>query len=160
MFVFVDADTTITADVYRATLAALDDGADGGGASVEFDPPVPLYVRLMLPPALWVNRTFRQAAGCYVYATRDAFTAVGGFDETLFAAEEVYFSRAMKKFGRFDVIDAPVRTSGRKLRAYSAATILGTMLKVAVMMLLGRSALGRRERFDLWYAHRSEDPWG
>jgi glycosyltransferase involved in cell wall biosynthesis len=158
VFIFVDADTTITAEVYRATLAALDNGADGGGSTVEFDPPVPLYARLMLPLAMWVNRTFHMAAGCYVYATRDAFTAVGGFDEALFAAEETTFSRAMKKVGRFHVVDASVMTSGRKLRAYSARTIFGTVLKLVVMALLQRRAFSNRKHFDLWYAPRRDDP--
>jgi hypothetical protein len=158
VFIFVDADTTITGEVYRATLAALEDGAHGGGSLVAFDQPVPLYVRLMLPIALWVNRTFRMAAGCYIYATRDAFRSVGGFDEALFAAEETSFSRAMKNVGRFHVVDASVTTSARKLRAYSARTIFGTMLKLVVMALFRRRAFADRKHFDLWYAPRRVDP--
>jgi glycosyltransferase involved in cell wall biosynthesis len=158
VFVFVDADTTVTADVYRATLAALRDGAVGGGSLVEFDPPVPLYARSMLPLAMWVNRTFHMAAGCYVYATRAAFTAVGGFDEAHFAGEETIFSRAMKKVGRFHVVDASVMTSGRKLRAHSAMTIFGTMLKLVALALFRRRAFANREHFDLWYAPRRADP--
>ena len=158
VFIFVDADTSMSEDVYRGTLAALADGAVGGGALVQFDPPVPLYVRLMLPFALWVDRTFHMAAGCYIYATRDAFTSVGGFNEALHAGEETSFSRAMKKAGRFVVIDAPVTTSGRKLRAHSAMTIFGTMLKLVVMMLFDRKAFADRKHFDLWYAPRRDDP--
>ena len=159
MFIFVDADTTITAEVYRDTLAALGDGAVGGGSMVKFDPPVPLYARLMLPLALWVNRRFRMAAGCYMFATREAFTAAGGFDESFFAGEEAVFSRAMHKVGRFDIIHAPVTTSGRKLRAYSTIMILGTLFKLMAMTLLGRKPVGKRSKnLDLWYAPRREDP--
>jgi glycosyltransferase involved in cell wall biosynthesis len=157
-FIFVDVDTTITAEVYRATLKALADGAQGGGCMVRFDPPVPQYARLMLPLALWVNRTFRMAAGCYVYATRGAFAAAGGFDESLLAGEETIFSRAMHKVGRFEVLDAAVTTSGRKLRAYSATTIFGTMFKLAAIALINRKAFSSRKHFDLWYAPRREDP--
>lgn len=158
VFIFVDADTTITEDVFLATLAALESGAVGGGSMVEFDPPIPLYARVMLPVALWINRIFNMAAGCYVYATRDAFTFVGGFDESLFAAEETSFSRAMKKFGRFHVINASVTTSGRKLRAHSAGTIFGMMFKLAMMALFRREGLSERKHFDLWYAPRRDDP--
>ena len=159
-FIFVDADTAITAEVYRATLAALADGAVGGGAVVRFDPPVPLYVRIMLPLAMWVNRTFHMAAGCYVFAARDAFAEVGGFDEAFFAGEETSFSRAMKKAGTFRVLRAPVTSSGRKLRAYSAATIFSAMIKFAAMGLFNRKAFANRKHFDLWYAPRRSDPKG
>ncbi len=60
--------------------------------------------------------------GCFLYCTREAFDAVGGFDESLFASEELTMSSALQRFGgrrRFVIIRTPVITSGRKLRVYS-----------------------------------------
>ena len=153
--VFVDADTIVTEDVVRGVLAAFDAGAVGGGSAVRFDEPVPRYVRLVLPAALWINRTFGFAAGCFVFARRDAFEAIGGFDPRVFAGEEVLFSRALRKQGRFVVLPEPVQTSGRKLRAYSGLEILAVIARLA---LLGRRGVRDRSRLELWYGPRREDP--
>src|ERR1700692_862009 len=45
---FVDADTSVSAEILRSAIAAIRDGAVGGGAPVAFDGPVPLYARLLL----------------------------------------------------------------------------------------------------------------
>jgi hypothetical protein len=37
------------------------------------------------------------AGGCFLFCTRAAFDAVGGFDETLFAAEEGVMSRRLAR---------------------------------------------------------------
>src|SRR5213082_4323991 len=58
------------------------------------------------------------------------FDAVGGFDEKLFIGEEIYFSMALRKLGRFKILRDPSVTSGRKLRMYSAREILGNFLSV------------------------------
>jgi len=153
--IFVDADTTVSASVVAAARAAFERGAVGGGCAVRFDEPVPLYVRVALPVALWINRRLRSAAGCFVFARRDAFEAVGGFDQTLFAGEEVLFSRALRRRGRFVVLREHVVTSGRKLRAYSALEILGLVARLAT---LGRRGVRDRSRLALWYGPRRADP--
>ncbi len=154
-FVFVDADTIIDAPVVAATLAAFRGGAIGGGAFVRFDEPIPRYVKLILPPTLALYRALRLAAGCYIFATRAAFDAVGGFDPTLYAGEEVYLSRALRKQGRFALLRESVVTSGRKLRCHSAREILGTMFGLAIR---GKHAVSDRSRLDLWYGERLADP--
>ena len=40
-------------------------------------------------------------AGAFLFTTRRNFEATGGFDEQYFAGEEVYFSLALRKLGRF-----------------------------------------------------------
>ncbi len=55
MFIFVDADTVVTARVLRAALRALRAGAVGGGCSVRLDGRLPLYAIVLmrvLPPIL------------------------------------------------------------------------------------------------------------
>lgn len=88
--IFVDADTQITSEVVSATMDAITNGAVGGGAAVIFDLPVPVYARILLPIMLWFTRKFKMAAGCYIFATRTAFDAVGGFDENLFAVKRPF----------------------------------------------------------------------
>ena len=95
------------------------------------------------------------AAGCFVFCTRDGLEAVGGWDETLFAAEEVYLSRALRRYSRFVILPQHVITSGRKLRAHSGREILGGLLRLG---LDGRKAMGRRKGLEIWYGDRRKEP--
>lgn len=155
MLVFVDADTLVTAAAVRGALVALQDGAAGGGSAFRFDGGVPLYARVMLAVAVPLYRVAGLASGCFLFCTRSAFDAVGGFDETLFGAEEAAMSRALGRHGRFVVLREAVTTSGRKLRAHSAREILGTMLRLA---LRGGASVRRREGLEIWYGPRRRDP--
>jgi len=155
LLIFVDADTIVNGAVVRAAIDALRDGAVGGGAAVAFEGAVPLYGRLLLPVLVRLFRATRWAAGCFVFCTRNAFVAAGGFDEAFYCAEELVLSRALKRQGRFVILRQAVTTSGRKLRTHSVREILP---------LLGRFAFGgsrvlkQRQGKELWYAERSQDP--
>jgi glycosyltransferase involved in cell wall biosynthesis len=153
--VFVDADTLVNEAVVRAAIAAMDGGAVGGGCAVRFDGRIPLYARLLLPAFMAVYRAMRLAAGCFIFCTRDAFAAVGGFDETLFASEEVALSAALRRHGRFAILRESVTTSGRKLRAHAPREIFVLAVKT---LLSGGRAVRRREGLDLWYGPRRPDP--
>lgn len=153
--IFVDADTLVTSEVVQAAVAAMRGGAVAGGCDVHFDGRLPLYGRALIAAAWPVYQALGLAAGCFIFCTRDAFNAVGGFDETLFAAEEVALSRTLRQHGRFVLLREHVMTSGRKLRAHSAREILGGLLRVA---LRGRQAIGVREGLEIWYGERRQDP--
>jgi len=153
--VFVDADTIVNESVVRAAIAAMRVGAAGGGCTLRFDGRLPLYARLLVGGFLPVYRALRLAAGCFIFCTRAAFDAAGGFDERLFAAEEAILSRALRRQGRFVILREHVTTSGRKLRAHSAGEILGGLLRLAVA---GPKALRRRDGLDIWYGVRRRDP--
>jgi len=154
-FIFVDADTIVSEAVVRSAVAALRDGAVGGGAAVEFDGTVPLYARLLMPVLVRFFRAARWAAGCFLFCTRSAFVAVGGFDEAFYGAEELVMSQALKRHGKFVVVRQAVTTSGRKLRTHSVREVLGVMGRLAVQ---GPQALKQRQGMELWYAKRREDP--
>jgi glycosyltransferase involved in cell wall biosynthesis len=143
---FVDADTMVSVRAVRAAVRALRNGAVGGGAAVRFDGPVPLYAtileRVVLPLLLPL---LRMAPGCFLFCTRRAYLAAGGFDESLAWSEEVVFANRLKRQGRFVLLRECVITSGRKVRAYSA----WELLQVAV-----RLARGHQEGLDYWYGPR------
>jgi len=155
LLIFVDADTKVSAEVIRAATAAVRGGAVGGGAAIKFDEPTPLYARLLLPLLVLSFRINRIAAGCFIFCTRTAFFAVGGFNEAYFGAEEVVISRALRRQGRFVILRNPVTTSGRKLRAHSAGELMSSMFKLA---RLGTKGVQQREGLELWYGERREDP--
>jgi glycosyltransferase involved in cell wall biosynthesis len=154
-FIFVDADTIVDEAVVDAAVQALRCGAVGGGAAVRFDGRIPRWATVLLPAFVWTFRTAGFAAGCFLFCTRSAFEAVGGFDEALYGAEEIALSRALKGQGRFVVLRHAVTTSGRKLRAYRASEIVGMLGRLA---LRGTGAVRSRDGLELWYGERREDP--
>ncbi len=155
LLVFVDADTLINREVLLRAIEAVTQGAVGGGATVHFDGHVPLYAKALLPLLTALMRQTRLAAGCFVFCTRSAFEAAGGFDERLFGAEEIALSAALKKLGAFVILSEAVLTSGRKLRTYSGFEVLGIVMRSA---LSGGKMLKRRDQMGLWYDPRRADP--
>ena len=67
-----------------------------------------------------------------MFVTREAFEAVGGFDEGLYASEEIGLARALRRAGRFRVVPQPIVTSGRKVRRYSAPSLLWMALRICL----------------------------
>ncbi len=155
LLIFVDADTLINSAVLQRAIDACTGGAVGGGAAVRFDGRIPLYARAILPLVAAGMRSMRFAAGCFVFCTRTAFDAAGGFDERLFCAEEIALSVALRKIGPFVILREAVLTSGRKLRTYSALEVLGIMARGARSR---GKMLEHREQLGLWYDPRREDP--
>ncbi|MEZ6243082.1 MAG: glycosyltransferase [Phycisphaerales bacterium] len=157
VLIFVDADTVVTARAVRDTVRAMERGATYGGAEIRWDGRVPLWTTLILRMMLIGYERFGFASGAYLYARRDAFEAVGGFDETLFAGEEIDVCQRLGRRGRHAWVRTPVYTSGRKLRTFSFIELLGATGRLAV---LGRRGVSTRESLDLWYGPRREDPAG
>ena len=155
VIVFVDADTLVPAATLYAAVEAIEGGAVGGGAEVRFEGAKPLFAEVLLPGLLFTFRAAKLAAGCFIFCTRDAYEASGGFDESLFGSEEISFSRALGRIGRFVILRQEIITSGRKLRAHSPTELMTTVFRLA---LAGSRALTSREGLDLWYGERREDP--
>lgn len=148
---FVDADTRIGGAVVRAALHAMDEGAVGGGAGVAFDHAPRIANRILDAYVVPAFRRIGWAAGCFVYCRRDAFEAVGGFDENFFAAEEIVFSRALKRRGRFVVLREKVMSSGRKFDGLSTWAILGL---IARQLARGLRGVKSRATTEFWYPER------
>jgi glycosyltransferase involved in cell wall biosynthesis len=154
VLVFVDADTHVHAPVLAAAMTALGRGAIGGGAAVRLRDTTALAPKAAARVFEWVFRVARIAPGCFIFCTRGAFAAAGGFDERYFAGEDVAFSRALARQGRFVILRAPVLTSARKLRTFSVREHAGLAVK---FLRAGRGVLRSRQHLQLWYARRRVD---
>lgn len=152
--VFVDADTLVPAPLLREALLALAQGrACGGGAAAEMEGVTGGVAGGLL--WLWnaVSRGQKLAAGSFVFVLREAFEAVGGFSERVYASEEIWLSRAVKRWGRprglpFLILrDHPVLTSGRKAAWYPTPVLLAVAIGLLVCPVLVRS----RRFCWLWY---------
>jgi glycosyltransferase involved in cell wall biosynthesis len=150
---FVDADTRINVKHVSGAIAALEKGSSGGSARVAVGGTIPLWARICLKVFCAIYFTLHLGAGAFLFATRRNFEAVGGFDESLFIGEEVYFSMALRKLGRFQILREPIVTSGRKLRIYSAREVLGNSLRV---LLCGPRAARSRDGLYIWYDGKRE----
>ena len=149
LLVFVDADTLVPEETLQAVRDALARGAVGGGARVRFDGHgIGKWTRRLAEMGCWMLFRLGFAGGCFLFARRAAFDAAGGFDERYFASEEIHLKLALGKLGRFAMVPAPVITSGRKLRLFTAGQILRQSLQLAAR---GLSAVRRRDGLDFWY---------
>ena len=151
---FVDADTHVTSALVKEALGQLGAGAVGGGARVMFYRVVPRWVIAFM--AIFTPLYFglgRWAAGCFVFCTRAAFEAAGGFDEGTYAGEEIHFSRALKGQGRFVILREYVATSPRKVENRG----FWEMMRITfdVMRKAGFEVrIRRREDAGFWYDDR------
>jgi glycosyltransferase involved in cell wall biosynthesis len=156
--IFVDADSLISPSLLSQALDLLESGEScGGGALVAFDCE-------LTPSMAWVLRGWnrlsvwkRLAAGSFVFCRHDAFEAVGGFSTAVYASEEIWLSRRLKRWGRehdqpFTIIaDPPLVTSGRKLQWFSTGQILLSMLLVSIPFAV------TSKRFCRFWYHRPEE---
>ena len=153
LLIFVDADTSPPPESVVEAVSAIRAGAVGGGAGVVLDGRVHFAAEVLLAV---INRAFRMArltGGCFLFCTRPAFEAAGGWDETLLVSEEIAMAGALKKIGRFEIVRTPVITSGRKLRTYSA----WEFVKIFGIAIVRPNARRDRKHLDLWYGKRRED---
>jgi glycosyltransferase involved in cell wall biosynthesis len=154
VFFFVDADTFISPAHVTGARAALAAGCAGGSARVTTDGSVPLWGRVFVHVfSAFYFTAANLGAGAFLFTTRENFEATGGFDEQLFAGEEIYFTMALKKQGRFKLLREPIVTSGRKLRMHSARHILGRTVGI---ILRGKRGVRSRDKLDLWYDGKRE----
>jgi glycosyltransferase involved in cell wall biosynthesis len=150
---FVDADTQANERAVSAALAALREGAAGGGCLIELDGPTPLWGRITLFFAVIAARLVRWTGGCFLFCTREAYRVAGGFSESLYAGEDLAFVQALKKVGRFVVLKPVVVTSGRKLNVVRPWELMSLMLTIAIR----GSAYESKWVLDILYGRRAQD---
>lgn len=154
VFFFVDADTLTNAEAIRVALQEMRDGAVGGGCVFTFDCALPLWARIVFPIGLALGRRLKQVGGCFLFCTRQAYEAAGGFCEQYYAGEELVFIKALKLQGRFVIPQQTVVTSGRKIHVVSAREVVVILFR---LLFRGPELYQRREELDFLYGKRSED---
>lgn len=156
--IFVDADTLIPLELLQQAINNLESGKIiGGGACVAGDMPLQFSMRLLLNLWNFISIQSQNAAGSFIYCQRDAFEEIGGFSEAVYASEEIWLSRDMKKLGKkrkqtFKIIEQPpVITSMRKMQWYSPIKIYLYVLLLAVFPFTVRI----KSLCSLWYKRPS-----
>ena len=157
---FIDADTRISPPLARCMLDAMRSLRTGaGGAPVCFDSNhLDLAPHLFL--TLWnsVSRIGKLAAGSFVFCRKQAWEECGGFDESYYAGEEIFFSHKLKQWCRrhhldFRILPVFVHTSARKLQWHSPSRVWGSVLQAALP-----GAIKDRKRCSFWYERPGTNP--
>jgi len=153
---FVDADTIINPRAVASALKWMDKGAVGGGAPTWLgkNEVVPLYIWFLAILFLIGSKLIGFTGGAFMFCTREAFQATGGFDERLYWSEEISFALALKREGRFVVVWDPVLTSGRRFRTMSGLPMLAVCARAALSpskMTTRRSSVEK-----IWYDSNRE----
>ena len=89
----------MTSSLLHGAIAALNTGAVAGGTLIAIDIK---HAGGQLATTLWNQfaKVAKYAAGCFVFCRKDAFDAVGGFSEKVYASEEIWLARALKQMGK------------------------------------------------------------
>lgn len=151
--IFLDADSQCSKELLLVVLEKLTSGSVvGGGSTIVTDKPVSTAALRGINFWNYLSKNLKLAAGCFVYCRRDAFDQVGGFSERVYAGEEIFLSRQLKRWARrnamtFDIVSSnPVTTSSRKLQWYSSYQIIQQML----LMLIPGAVFSKR-LCKTWY---------
>lgn len=156
---FIDADSEICPGLASEIWGLIEGGRVIGAGSTLRMEAVPWWGSGLVHIWNLSSRLFRWAAGALLLCRRQDFVALEGFSNTLYAAEEIDFSRRLKRRGRgeglrFEILnDHPLLTSSRKLRLYSGREIAAQLLRLA---LRPWSSLRNRKRLGVWYDGRRE----
>jgi glycosyltransferase involved in cell wall biosynthesis len=155
--VFVDADSYPDRNLFMDVMQVIQEGRSvGGGATVAFEIE-DIAVRAALAGWNALSRAAKWAAGSFIFCEAAAFRELGGFSESLYAAEEIDFSRRLKRLARRRGLEIailhrhPLRTSARKAQLYTKREHLAFMLKT---LFLGGRTLRSREQCRVWYDGR------
>jgi glycosyltransferase involved in cell wall biosynthesis len=154
---FLDADSELNPGLLADILRLIEDGKSVGCGSTLRMHGLPWWANWTLK--LWTGTSilFRWAAGALVVCRRDAFRDVGGFNQELYAADEITLSEQLKQWGRqrglqFSILTKhPLVTSSRKVALYSGREIAGQMLRV---LLHPHRTLQDKKELSIWYDGR------
>jgi glycosyltransferase involved in cell wall biosynthesis len=154
---FLDADSVLNPGLLTDILRLIDEGKSVGCGSTLHMQGLPWWGNWIFQ--LWKGTSilFRWASGALMVCRSDAFRDIGGFNQELYAADEIRLSGQLKRWGRqrglqFIILRKhPLETSARKVILYSAREIAGQILRV---ILHPRRTLQDKKQLSVWYDGR------
>lgn len=154
---FLDADSTLSPELLGDILRVMKSGTAVGCGSTLSMPGLPWWAYAILRCWTQISIVCRWAAGALLLCRRDAFCEVGGFNQELYALEEIDLSKRLHEWGRrrslkFIILTAhPLDTSSRKISLYSSREIVGQILRVVFRR---RRTLTDKKHLSVWYDGR------
>ena len=155
--VFIDADSQPSRGLFAEVTKAIQCGRClAGGSTVKLEGRYPI-AKLITQGWNLLSRIRRWAPGSFIFCHGAAFRKVGGFNEALFASEEIDLFQRLNKLAKEQrkqiviVHRHPLLTSARKIHLYS----LREHLRFLAKTVLGNGkTLRSREECFTWYDGR------
>lgn len=154
---FLDADSLLSPELLTDILRMITSGKYVGcGSTLRMDG-LPWWAHMTLRFWTSVSVLCRWAAGALIVCRRDAFQDVGGFDQTLYALDEITLSKHLKQWGRqrglrFAILTRhPLETSSRKVSLYSSREIAVQIFRI---FFLRKRTLQDKKHLSVWYDGR------
>jgi glycosyltransferase involved in cell wall biosynthesis len=128
--IFVDADCCPSPALFADVAQAIRRGRClAGGSTVSLDGSHPL---MSFGVSIWnlLSRINKWAAGSFIFCEASTFREVGGFNQAMYAGEEIDLFRRLKRVARLKdraivvLHQHPLRTSDRKARLYTSWELL------------------------------------
>lgn len=154
---FLDADCLLNAALVDDIFRLIAQGKHVGAGSTLYMPNLPWWAAGLLHFWTALSVIFKWAAGALIVCNAKAFREVGGFNQALYAAEEVDLSRKLKQWGRahrlaFTILRKhPIETSPRKVELYSSREIFSQFFR---LLLSPWRTLQNKKRLSIWYDGR------
>lgn len=157
--IFLDADTTLTAEILQKALKLLKSGVAGGGITIQFNKKLAKpYIALV---GLWnlFSKTFKIGAGCFIFCQKQVFDEIEGFNENLYASEELYFCLNLKKWAKkhnkkvFIIHDISIVSSARKFEWFKPWQFWGLIIMIFFLPLFGFS----KKMTQKWWYERPKN---
>lgn len=154
---FVDADSHPSAELFADVAVQMQlPRCLAGGCTIRMESG---YPKARFLTHLWnsLSRTRRLLAGSFIFCRAEAFRRVGGFNQELFAGEELDLSARLKRLARETgqelviLRQHPLLTSARKMRLYSTRELWWFFARAAFNR---KGMLTSREACHPWYDGR------
>lgn len=154
---FLDADSLLNPKLLADIIRVIESRKYVGcGSTLRMDG-LPWWANMTLRFWTAVSVLCRWAAGALVVCRRDAFQQVGGFDQDLYALDEIRLSKQLKQWGRrhglqFTILTGhPLETSSRKVSLYSSREIAAQIFRI---FFLPKRTLQDKKHLSVWYDGR------
>jgi len=154
---FLDADSLLSPELLADIIRVIESKKYVGcGSTLRMDG-LPWWANMTLRFWTAVSVLCRWAAGALVVCRRDAFQQVGGFDQELYALDEIRLSKQLKQWGRrhglqFTILTGhPLETSSRKVSLYSSREIAAQIFRI---FFLPKRTLQDKKHLSVWYDGR------
>ena len=154
---FIDADTLIgEKTISRVVQVLLTGKVIGGGAFIRVDRHLDL--RIIVRVVNYILLPLKLAWGAFIFCERQAFEKIGGFDESLFAIEELDFVRRLKRQGKkekkkFVILrNLKIISSSRKIDYFSRLSLF----KTGISIFFNRKRQKNKEDCEVWYPSKKE----
>jgi glycosyltransferase involved in cell wall biosynthesis len=155
--IFVDADSKPGAELFGEVAEQIQSGQClAGGCTVRLDGHYPV-AGAVTELWNWTSRAFHWLAGSFIFCDAAVFRKIGGFNNELFATEEIDLSRRLKKLARTEgkkiviLHRHPLVTSARKVRLYTLREHISFLTKT--IFTRGKT-LNSRDACHTWYDGR------